>query len=300
MSITVEWLSQANKDIDSIEIYRRTGATATINPNALGEPIGTVAKDVTRFIDTTVVDKNVYRYWICAVKGGNRTLNFPITQGFFLNTGPGPKELRRGTWQYGWFGKVSNEEMFTHLEVRGLVPKLTMFSFTPDFWDKFIYNGKILFIPNKRMGITTLQVLYQAGIVYGTDNTGYNTPLNTTPVNQLTKISKNGFEYIIRLPRFVDGTQYISQSVYNGEIRATMSRLMEYKGSYSGQVIDGKLDNRVAADVAAQAGTWTANNYTNNAQYWTVWDPNQPELPAYVSFNTINHAFIPVFELVQP
>lgn len=302
MSISINWQSQANKDIDAIEIYRIVGATGSINVNALPAPIATLSKDATSYVDVNVVDQNVYRYWIAAVKGTERTLNFPITQGFFLNMGPGPRELKRGTWQRGWFGKVSNAEMFTAPDIRGLVSKLTMFSWNPDYWDKFIYNGKILFIPNKSMGYTTLQALYQAGIVFGVDNGGYITPNGVNATNQLTKIRKGDFEFIIRLPRLSDGMGYVNTGSYVGEVRSTIARMMEGKGSNYNNVIDGKMDYRKTTSDSVSSsqreGSWCANPYSNSSNF-AYWDGNSPEYNTAYGV-TGNYPFIPVFELVQP
>lgn len=302
MSISINWQSQAGKDIDGIEIYRITGATGSINVNALPDPIATLSKDATSYVDVNVVDQNVYRYWIAAVKGTERTLNFPITQGFFLNMGPGPRELKRGTWQRGWFGKVSNEEMFTAADVRGLVSKLNMFSWNPDYWDKFIYNGKILFIPNKSMGYTTLVALYQAGIVYGVDGNGMYVPSGAGATNQLTKIRKGDFEFIIRLPRLVDNSASLTTGSYVGELRSTMARMLEAKGTSYTSVIDGKMDYRQTTGAMAPSqreGTWCSSIYNNNTSFQTYWDGNSPEYNTGLN-NSNNYPFIPVFELVQP
>lgn len=302
MSISINWQSQASKDIDAIEIYRITGATGSINVNALPDPIATLSKEATSYVDTNVVDQTIYRYWIAAVKGTERTLNFPITQGFFLNMGPGPRELKRGTWQRGWFGKVSNEEMFTAIDVRGLIAKLNMFSWNPDYWDKFIYNGKILFIPNKSMGYTTLVALYQAGIVYGVDGNGTYVPSGAAATNQLTKIRKGDFEFIIRLPRLVDNSVSLTTGSYVGELRSTMARMMEGKGSAYTNVIDGKMDYRQttgAISSTQREGTWCSSIYSNNTSFQTYWDGNNPEYNTGLG-NTNNYPFIPVFELVQP
>lgn len=301
MSISINWQSQADKDIDAIEIYRVTGATGSINVNALPAPIATLSKEATSYVDVNVVDQNIYRYWIAAVKGTERTLNFPITQGFFLNMGPGPRELKRGTWQRGWFGKVSNEEMFTAADVRGLVAKLNMFSWNPDYWDKFIYNGKILFIPNKSMGYTTAIALYQAGIVYGVDGPGPYVPNGASSTNQLTKIRKGDFEFIVRLPRLLDSMGNVSTASYTGEVRCTMARMMEAKGTSYGNVIDGKMDYRPTTgglSSTQREGTWCANIYSSTANL-AYWDANNPEYNNAFSVSS-NYPFIPVFELVQP
>lgn len=302
MSISINWQSQASKDIDAIEIYRIVGATGNINVNALPDPIATLSKEATSYVDTNVVDQTIYRYWIAAVKGTERTLNFPITQGFFLNMGPGPRELKRGTWQRGWFGKVSNEEMFTATDVRGLVAKLNMFSWNPDYWDKFIYNGKILFIPNKSMGNSTPVALYQAGIVYGVDGTGTHVPSGAGATNQLTKIRKGDFEFIIRLPRLTDSSSSLNTGAYYGELRSTMARMMEGKGTSYTNVIDGKMDYRQTTgnfSPSQREGTWCSSIYNNNTSFQTYWDGNNPEYNTGISNNNY-YPFIPVFELVQP
>lgn len=82
-------------------------------------------------------------------------------------------------------------------------------------WHKFVYKGKILFIPDTptAMGFS-YNNMYSYGLVWGTNDNGKFTPNNQSARNQYRTVKKNGYEYIVRLPQAVDGGAY-STTWYN-------------------------------------------------------------------------------------
>jgi|SRR5690554_81523 len=99
----------------------------------------------------------------------------------------------------GFYGEVSAQELYTGDE---LALMLGVTEGSPinsnGGWLKFSHNDNILFIAKQpfRHSITW-QHLYERGIVYGTDDTG-KAPYGT-PTNQLTKVRKNGNDFVVRL-----------------------------------------------------------------------------------------------------
>lgn len=116
------------------------------------------------------------------------------TQSVLPWSGPGNKTLKFGTEELGYFGTVTDDELFTTnevLEFTGITAGNTITSGT-FFWFKFILKGRIIYIRSLQMKTTvTWADLYNAGLVYGTADDGL-FPLSP-PVKQLKwKIKEEG------------------------------------------------------------------------------------------------------------
>ncbi|HHS7556201.1 TPA: hypothetical protein ACTPQ1_004491 [Salmonella enterica] len=232
MTIRLSWPSQTAKGLTSIEIYRKVGWNATLDVNNPGTPIATLAGSATEFVDdlATLAPKTTYRYWVAAVKGTERLFSSPITQGFFLDTGPGPQTLKRGDWAAGYFGTISNAEFFNTPELKLLLnaQQAAMLTADPAFWHKFVFRGRIVFYPaTYHSNSNSVLMAYQRGMVYGTDDNGIIVPSAATPTKQDCKVSKGGRTYRVRLPYALpyDTTSGSSGDYNNGELRNTFSRL---------------------------------------------------------------------------
>lgn len=111
------------------------------------------------------------------------------------STGPGPQTPIVD----GFYGEVSSAELFSGDDLALLLGVTEGSPINSDAgWLKFAHNDKILFIAKQpfRHSITW-EHLYSRGVVYGTDDTG-KAPYGT-PTNQLTKVSRSGSEFIVRL-----------------------------------------------------------------------------------------------------
>ena len=100
-----------------------------------------------------------------------------------------------------YYGEVSASDFFTGDELSTLlgVTQGTLQNSDTD-WFKFGLHGKILFIPKMAIRHSiSWDYLYSKGLVYGTDDNGL-APTGT-PTNQLRIVSKNGFNYKVRLIR---------------------------------------------------------------------------------------------------
>lgn len=109
-------------------------------------------------------------------------------------SGPGVKTLKFGNEDLGYFGTVTDDELFTTNEVldfTGLTAGNTITA-TTYFWFKFILKGRVIYIRSFPMKTTISWAdLYKAGLVYGTTDNG-TFPL-APPVKQLKwKIKEEG------------------------------------------------------------------------------------------------------------
>jgi hypothetical protein len=123
------------------------------------------------------------------------------------NSGPGPDKLAMGTNQEGYLGLVPAAQFINGTELAAAI-KLTAGSAISanvnSDWQKFLWKGKVLFIPLKgfRTGVTWVQ-LYNLGAVLGTDTVGLY-PQNT-PVVQKARVVIQGKTYRVRLMKTVQG-----------------------------------------------------------------------------------------------
>lgn len=250
MTIRLSWPSQAAKGLTAIEIYRKTGWNATLDVNNPGTPIATLAGTATEFVeDVANLTKNTtYRYWVAAVKGTERLIGNPVTQGFFLDTGPGPQTLKKGDWACGYFGTLTKEEFFNTPELKILLPAgpASMFVNDPPTWHKFVFRGRILFYPSyPHSSNASFNTAYSRGMVYGTDDNGLYVPNGQPAVKQDCKVTKDGRTYRIRLPWCLpyDTTSGTTGDYVNGEWRNTFARLFTASGNALGLAGLGSIDN---------------------------------------------------------
>lgn len=196
MSIRINW-TNPNVNFDKVKIYR---SLSKFSKDTLPTVLVELTEGAT-YLDTTTKLDTLYWYAVGVVSGVDEIISFlpPAIQ--LTSIGPGPKTLLRGNNQYGYFGTVTTAEFFTGIEVA--LPLGYGVDVGGLFWDKFIYEGKILYIPNKALyGSVTWRSLYLAGAVYGTDDNGPEPATHGFALtNQIKIISKGDDDFIIRLPR---------------------------------------------------------------------------------------------------
>lgn len=207
MSIKVEWVDPNSGTTDYV-IYRQD---TPIDVGSLPAPLATVPSSARSYIDDTVVRNKLYYYVVGSRKGADvaYTPNKPIT--FMPYTGPGPQDIKRGDWGFGYFGRVPLSDVFAPQELKlgiGLtvgteVPAAGL----PDaVWLKFVHKGKIVFIPNIALwyGITWEQ-LYKAGLLFGatpsSDWPDYpKTTWGIVPQNKMLTRYNGDHSFIVRTP----------------------------------------------------------------------------------------------------
>lgn len=123
--------------------------------------------------------------------GGSSLVEYP-------DSGPGSKLLKFGTEQMGYFGEVTPAELFTISELRSEFNFYAGTDLAQSAWMKIFVFGKILFVPvNPLINSLTWNNVYDAGLVYGTNDDGVFP--GSTPINQLKLISKGNDTFKIRL-----------------------------------------------------------------------------------------------------
>ncbi|HGB5130644.1 TPA: hypothetical protein ACIVMP_000315 [Salmonella enterica subsp. enterica serovar Enteritidis] len=299
MPITLNFAQRKPQALDNIEIYRKTPGNATIDVNAPGTPLATLPGDATSYEDNAVENNTTYRYWIAAVKDGERVFNTPTAQGFFLDTGPGPQKLLYGDWHAGYFGTVTPAELFTYAELNSLV--VNIFSYAVSAWHKFIYKNRILFMSDNAIINTTPQQIYNQGLMYGQDGNGY-VPSWATARNQRRTVEKNGYEYVVRLPYLFDYKYWTasvgsgnSELYLDGEWFNTFARLYNYSGQLPrfDDLPVGPTDSTTAPQTAFFAAMCNTSSQWYNR-------PPYPESPAWGNYGTSGIRSIVVLELVLP
>ncbi|ANZ48726.1 putative virion structural protein [Erwinia phage vB_EamM_ChrisDB] len=309
MTIRLSWPTQVDKALTGIEIYRKTGWDATIDVYNPGVPLATLAGNATEFVENVanLTSKTIYKYWVAAVKGTERLFSQPITQGFYLDTGPGPQTLKRGDWYAGYFGTLTNAEFFNTTEIKQLLPAArgNLFQYDPQLWYKFVYKGRIIFVPSSRhaTGYSFINA-YAQGMAYGTDDNGVIVPSGAAATKQDAKISKDGRTYRIRLPYALDYAAAIGSSGdYNsGEWRNTMGRM------FTGASANFPLQGIASWDSLALLGSTSAINDAGAVAVVPMYTQGT-NLYAYgyspMAFNTNNNVGSAmsmwfVFELILP
>lgn len=129
---------------------------------------------------------------------------------YISNSGPGPKALIGGNETLGYFGEVTDTQLFGISQVAG-AGGLYQGTDHADLvqganhWLKFIWNGKIIYIAKRpfRSNISWADI-YAAGMVYGTRDAG-KYPL-ATPKHQFVQMPKNEGEKVwVLKPRLIRG-----------------------------------------------------------------------------------------------
>ena len=214
MSITLNWNLPAGITLDNVVIYRDT---APLNKNNLPAPLATLAGDVATYVDDALVSNNVYHYIVSFVKGADVSYSTDYEMGYFADLGPGPQKLTMGNWTYGYFGEIAAADFITAADLKTQVGASSLSGAEPVVWHKFIYKGKILFVPDRYMAYSSWIALYALGLIFGTDDAGVFPAAagKPTPVNQNKRAIARGSEFIVRVPRLKDDltTYFVAASM---------------------------------------------------------------------------------------
>lgn len=204
MQLKLKWRNP-NTLATTVSLYRNDTAVPAAE---LGAPIVTLNGTVTEWLDNNVILGKTYFYTWKTENAGNSVFTKPLEVKAEYSLGPGPSELLYGDMSLGYFGTVPYTELFTAQEILTMTKVNSgVYSNGLVYWDKFARNGKVLYTPTAPISVScTWQAIYRAGCVFGVDGPGpWRTPnWNAEAVNQLTKISKLGNDFIIRLPTGLD------------------------------------------------------------------------------------------------
>jgi len=116
----------------------------------------------------------------------------------YPDSGPGPKTLKFGTSDLGYFGEAGYDEIFNLSELRRQTNFWAGTDNSPNpAWIKMFVSGKVIYFPTQPLAISVnWNQLYAAGLIYGTDNTGV-VP-GSPAVNQLVYVTKNEYSFKVR------------------------------------------------------------------------------------------------------
>lgn len=128
--------------------------------------------------------------------------------GYYPDSGPGPKSLLKGDTDLGYFGRVTQEELFTGQELVAYTKiAATNVSNVNMLWVKFFYQGRVVYFPTQPIANNiNFNTIYNAGVAFGVRGPG---PYPSVPnVEQLTFIPKTDedrtWQLLIRLPKIAD------------------------------------------------------------------------------------------------
>lgn len=277
MSIKLAWGSQ-NNTADAVTIYR---SLTTIDLANLPTPLATLPGTAVEFVDATAARNTVYNYVIAITKGADTVLSQNKLYGHFPDTGPGPANLLRGTWESGYFGTLTQTEFYPSAElVAAIGVTSTPNNSVAQIWHKFILDGKILFIPQYSITANASPLtVYQAGAAYGSDDFGdHPWPgkgiLNTVGYTQNKTVTRSGYTFKVRLPKGattptnVPVSQTWDDTISNSEWFRTMGRIFlnPRQTVFSNSRFDDVLFVATAT-YGGHAGTFTQHYYSASNGY---------------------------------
>lgn len=175
-----------------------------------------LATNATSYTDSTIANKATRYYRVAATKTGKNTqYSQLIVFTEHTTTGPGNQSIVRGTWERGYMDFLTPAQFFSISGLRTALGSPSLGSVPADGtlsgWYKMSYKGKILFIPTASFataGTLTWPQLYNAGLVYGTNDNGLlpftlpqagTQPPIPTGVNQLRTVTLGGATFKVRL-----------------------------------------------------------------------------------------------------
>ncbi|QVW28676.1 putative virion structural protein [Erwinia phage pEa_SNUABM_8] len=274
MGITIKWDSQADQNLDAIEVYR---STSRIDENNPGTPIATLAATATEYVDNNVRVGNTYYYSVAVVKGANRSFGANQTQGYYSNLGPGPQKVIRGDWVRGYFGEMTPAEWVTPVDVANKIKDqlksvvgMSFATSTSGTWFKFVYKGKIILVNTTALvSATNWTNMYNAGFIYGTDDFGKTPTGDAGAVNQRCVIEVGGYQFLVRGVRMSDKpfTEYITtQEDFNkSEWKSTYARLKSDSAALTDPTILPRFNDNGTSLASVSAHAFDATNQVSIA-----------------------------------
>lgn len=305
MAVRIDWINP--NGADSVVVYR---APSKIDIGNLPEPLATLPGDANFLSDVTAVRNKVYNYVIAIHKGDDVLFTQNQEYGYFPETGPGPSTLQKGTWKEGYFGTVSQSDLFAPQELLialNLGWSINGTAAVNNPWHKFILDGKILFIPQLSMASTTLAAIYDAGLMYGTDDTGSRPAgaggmLSRPPVNQKKTVMKNNLNYLVRLPKASTAptTELLTDLTASdprwaeGEWNRTMGRMSYLASTIATRSRLGQLTTYSTNNTNL---TWTFTQHLLNNAACIGFGQAAMDVPFSLNYGNNYYSWRPVLEL---
>ncbi|AGX01808.1 putative virion structural protein [Erwinia phage PhiEaH1] len=201
MFIDLSW-TDLNSVATKLEIFR--GDAPLDRLNLPSTPIATLTNGETSYRDESniLLGKDYYYVFV-----NTTATDRIVSQNYKINAvtrrGPGPQKLKQGDNSLGYFGTIQSGEFVNGSEfvdltgVKNFASGVAVLNPFP-IWHKFVRNNKVLIIPEGPIASTASWLqLYQAGMVYGTDDNGPMPP--AAPVKQSAKITIGKDVFRVRL-----------------------------------------------------------------------------------------------------
>lgn len=318
MSISITWTPMGGTP-DTLKLY---WSPTPFTFDTLPTDVVTVTNTASSYTDATVPANTLRYYMVEATKAGAIT-QYSQCMAYFncANLGPGPTKLIRGDWNIGYFGTVTTATLFTISGLRTAVGATGLGGVPADntmtLWYKFIYQGKIIYIPNNvcaTNATVTWPMIYNLGLVYGVDGPGAPpfdlTTANALPaipatVNQRKVVTKGSDSFLVRCPKL--STAPTSTNLTD----KTTCVGSEWWTTICSMVLDNVL---LAADIPylskwkwgdISTAIWslTATQHFNGRGNFAVANGNMSgNLPRDISQSTASSwvSWVPVLEFIYP
>lgn len=227
--------------------------------------------------------------------------------GYYPDSGPGPKSLLRGDTDLGYFGRVTQEELFTPAEIRAATNPMTGDSPVSNdlIWVKFFYKGRVLYYPTQVFSNNvTFNTIYAGGVAFGVRGPG---PYpGTPPVEQLTLLTKTDTDAIhtllLRLPKSSDSDESTLTPDEPGELFSLLPRVFATDSAF--KFGTQEWDNLNIPLASGVSRVWTSTQYVTNANYFIGASlTDKPDRRYGLVRNTLYSGFVswmPVLELILP
>lgn len=234
MGLAVNWAASPNTT--GYVLYRNAGS-----PVNLASPPADkveVAGDVTSYTYPSGVNNTIYYILVGAKKAdGTITYSDQIQSGYFPDSGPGPVNLLRGDWNFGYFGEVPVTELFAVSEMyQALLAAIgtanvisPSASPTINTYHKVIVAGRILFFPDQIYSggtVTPASLITNKLIVVDGDYQ-----------NKGLVVSKNGYDFVLRVPHAnLTGVSSPALPNYDGVYQTELGMMFSLFGNTVGVV----------------------------------------------------------------
>jgi len=204
MSIKLDFPNPHSAKASAVNIYR---SNTRMSVESLPAILVTLPGNAVTYTDTAAALNTTYFYRVEVVVGDEVVLSSNVPAGNFPNVGPGPKTLKMGDWNLGYFGIVPPADLLNFSEMAtqlGITANVAADS-TNLGWHKFIRNGKILFMGSTPFLLSmTWQNVYNLGLIYGVDGSGElpSAAASSIPaVNQKRTVTKNADTFLVKAPK---------------------------------------------------------------------------------------------------
>jgi hypothetical protein len=262
MPIKLDWIDH-NVGAESRKVYR---SLTKIDQGNLGTPLVTLPGTALTYTDTTVQRGVTYHYVVTSVVGTDEAPSAEFIIAYIPYTGPGPQTLIRGTWDYGYFGRVAMEDIFSQQELFNAcgLPSSGTINNAANYWHKVVHKGKILFFANNHLASAlSFANIYNAGCVYGNRPSAewpaaIKTQLGTVEQNKI--VSSSIHKFYVRLPT--------SRGVMSSTSTASIDlRGGEYDGALAGMYLNREFNVDALPQMDDSFSTVVSSQYFLSADY---------------------------------